>query len=322
MTVHPAGRTLLAVDGGNSKTDIALLRADGTVLARGRGPGFEPHSVGVAAAVDVVVRTAAELLSTEAPFADHVAAYLAGADLPEEEVALREEFLRRRIGTTVEIGNDTFALLRAGTTREWGVAVVCGAGVNAAGVGPDGRVARFPSLGSLTGDWGGGGHLGKLVLWHAVRAEDGRGEPTELVDAVRAHFDAASATEVAIAIHCGEIPRHRLTELTHPLFASTDPVAVSLVDRMAEEVCLLGLSVIRRLDLLDTPTDVVLGGGVLTGGPARLMSAVEAGYAARAPHARLLVARTPPIVGAARLGLDQLGADQSAHDRATAEFAA
>ena len=30
---------VLAIDGGNSKTDIALVAADGTLLASGRGPG-------------------------------------------------------------------------------------------------------------------------------------------------------------------------------------------------------------------------------------------------------------------------------------------
>ena len=54
------------------------------------------------------------------------------------------------------VDNDTFAVLRAGTERGWGVAVVCGAGINCVGVSPDGRHARFPALGTITGDWGGG----------------------------------------------------------------------------------------------------------------------------------------------------------------------
>ncbi|GAA3005349.1 N-acetylglucosamine kinase [Actinokineospora diospyrosa] len=315
-------KTVLAVDGGNSKTDIALVRADGTVLARGRGPGFEPHSVGIAAAVDVVVRTAAALLGPSLPHADHVAAYLAGADLPEEETALRDEFLRRGIATSVEVGNDTFALLRAGTTTPWGIAVVCGAGVNAAGIAPDGRVARFPALGRLTGDWGGGGHLGEEVLWHAVRSEDGRGAPTELVSLVREHFSAPSATEVALAIHRGTLPRHRLGELTPALLSSTDPTARTITARLAEEIILLGHSILTRLELLDTAVEVVLGGGVLTSGARTLMSAIESGYAARAPHARLIVATQPPILGSIHMGLSQIDADQAAHDRAAAQITA
>ena len=37
---------LLAVDGGNSKTDVALLGADGSVLAALRGPTVSHQAVG------------------------------------------------------------------------------------------------------------------------------------------------------------------------------------------------------------------------------------------------------------------------------------
>ena len=39
--------------------------------------------------------------------------------------------------------NDTFAVMRAGASRGWGVAVVCGAGFNCTGVGPDGRESEL-----------------------------------------------------------------------------------------------------------------------------------------------------------------------------------
>ena len=56
---------------------------DGYVLAEGRGAAFEPQSVGVGAAVDVDRRRhAAAHRGPAPPSADHVAAYLAGADLP------------------------------------------------------------------------------------------------------------------------------------------------------------------------------------------------------------------------------------------------
>ncbi|MFF9667562.1 ATPase, partial [Streptomyces althioticus] len=42
---------VLAIDAGNSKTDVALIGADGTVLGSARGGGFAPQKVGGAAAV-------------------------------------------------------------------------------------------------------------------------------------------------------------------------------------------------------------------------------------------------------------------------------
>ncbi|GII51830.1 N-acetylglucosamine kinase [Planotetraspora thailandica] len=319
----PGLRTILAVDGGNSKTDVALVREDGTVLATGRGPAFMPQSAGVAAAIDVIGDTVRQALpEAGTPYADHIAAYVAGADLPIEEDRLRDELLARGYGRDVVVSNDTFALLRAGASSSWGVAVVCGAGINAVGVSPAGEVARFPALGRISGDWGGGYGLGEEALWHAARAEDGRGPATALTNVVRDCFGTATVEEAIVALHFGEQPVARLHELVAPLLAAAyhDAIARSLVERLAEEIAVLGVVPMRRLGLLGGPCEVVLGGGVLTAGDDQLMSLIERRYAAAAPHARLIVTALPPIVGAALLGLDRLGAPPEAYDRVRAHL--
>ncbi|ACZ88569.1 N-acetylglucosamine kinase [Streptosporangium roseum] len=317
-------RTVLAVDGGNSKTDVALVGEDGSVLATGRGAAFEPQSAGVGAAIDVI-GDAVRLLGPDLvpPFADHVAAYVAGADLPVEEEAIRDEILAREYGRDVVVGNDTFALLRAGASGPAGVAVVCGAGINAVGVSPTGEVARYPALGRLTGDWGGGMGLGEETLWHAVRAEDGRGPATALDRAVREHFGTRTVEEAALAIHFGDLPPFRLHELVPVLMAvaaTGDEVARSIVVRMADEVTVLAVVALRRLDLLGTPMEVVLGGGVLTARDPLLSDLIERRFAEQAPQAKLIVADVPPIVGAALLGLDALGAAEEAKTRLRAHY--
>ncbi|MBO0775691.1 MAG: hypothetical protein J2P34_05205, partial [Actinobacteria bacterium] len=59
----PALPAVLAIDGGNSKTDVALVAADGTVLARQRGGGTNPQNLGDDEAMtrlDNLVRAAAQ----------------------------------------------------------------------------------------------------------------------------------------------------------------------------------------------------------------------------------------------------------------------
>ena len=178
---------VLAIDGGNSKTDVALVASDGTLLASARGPGINAHEVGVDQTVlilDAVVKQAAAQLdgSGSGWIALHTVACLANADLPEEEAEHAAAVQAQGWSATATVVNDTFAILRAGlpdrTGPHWGVAVVCGAGINCVGVAPDGRVTRYLALGTISGDWGGGYGLGLEVLWHAVRAEDGRGPDT------------------------------------------------------------------------------------------------------------------------------------------------
>ncbi|MBB2913715.1 N-acetylglucosamine kinase-like BadF-type ATPase [Streptosporangium becharense] len=320
-------RTILAVDGGNSKTDVVLLAEDGAVVATGRGGGFRPQAEGVTAAVDVLAEAVRSALGPQAapPYADRVAAYVAGADLPVEEEAIRAEIVSRGYGTDVVVGNDTFALLRAGASGPAGVAVVCGAGINAVGVSPTGEVARFPALGRITGDWGGGAGLGEEALWHAVRAEDGRGPATALAPAVRDHFGTATVEEVSLGIHFGELSYGRLNELAPVLMAVAaggDPVARAIMERLADEVVVLAEVALRRLNLLGTPMEVVLGGGVLTARDPLLDGLLERRFAGRVPHAKLVVADAPPVMGAALLGLEALGAPQESLARLRAHYLA
>ncbi len=321
---------VLAIDGGNSKTDVALVAADGTVLGTARGPGAPAQIVGMAPSfvvLDRLVTLAAERAGLgprrNGPLAQHTAAFLAGADLAVEEAALDREVRARGWSVTTHVANDTFAVLRAGTSRTWGVAVVCGAGINCVGVSPDGRIARFPSLGQLTGDWGGGAALSGEVMWWATRSEDGRGPHTALQRAVCAHFARPTVHDVAVAAHLGQIAPVRLQTLTPVLFAVSadgDPIAQQIVDRMADEVLALGVVALRRLDLLAADTDIVLGGGVLTARDPRLLDRITAGFATQAPAATVRVVTVPPIAGAALLGLDRVAAGADAEARLRAAF--
>ncbi|MFP3464698.1 N-acetylglucosamine kinase [Leifsonia sp. SIMBA_070] len=305
----------VAVDGGGSKTDAVALELDGTVLAEARTGTSSPHVIGMAASAGLVsslIRTLLERTGERPIAAANL--YLSGLDLPGEI----EEFRSAISGTpwadaTVE--NDLFALLRAGTGEPDAVAVVCGTGINCVGVRSDGRVVRYPSLGTISGDWGGGWHLGERALWFAARAADGRGAPTALQVAVPAALGLAGVQDVIEAIHFGRLPGSELARLAPTVFACArdgDPIAGGLVDEQAEEIATLAVTTLRRLDLLDRPVPVVLGGGVIGGRDERLLGTIERLLAERAPAARMELVTAAPILGAALLALESAGADLAA----------
>ena len=308
--------TVIAVDGGNSKTDLALVRADGRVLSLVRGPLSSPHHLGLDGSLGVLsdlldqAALDAGLRADQGPVADVAQLLMAGVDFPSEEDELREAVEARRWAKRTAVGNDTFAVLRAGTEEGWGVAVVCGSGINCVGVAPDGRQARFPALGAITGDWGGGYDVGLAALTAAARSEDGRGEPTTLERAVPAHFGLERPSELAEAIHRRQIPKHRVNELAPTVFAEAacDDVAAGIVDRLGDEVVALARVALQRLELTDRPVDVLLGGGVLQAADGRLIGAIETGLREVGPEIAVRTTTVPPVVGAALLGLDQLGA--------------
>ncbi|MBL7254509.1 N-acetylglucosamine kinase [Paractinoplanes lichenicola] len=309
----------LAVDGGNSKTDVVLGTASGEVLGYVRGGTSSPHNIGLDGTVHVLDQLIRAVHARAGiPFGtpvEIVAAYLAGADLPVEVTALQEALAARSWARRTVVDNDCFALLRSGTSMPDAITVACGAGNNCAGRAADGRTARFVALGPISGDWGGGHELADQTLHLAARGEDGRGAPTALSAAVAAHFDRPTVEAVSIAVHFGEIPREVIPPLSHLLFevaAAGDEVALALIRRQADEIVGQHRVAATRLGLLDRPHALVLGGSVLRAQHPVLHRQVVAGACRQAPLVEISVPTESPIVGAALLALDTLAPGHSA----------
>jgi N-acetylglucosamine kinase-like BadF-type ATPase len=313
---------LIAVDGGASKTHLALLARDGALLELVRGPESSPQNLGLERALGALDRLF-EQAGAKPGEAEVAQLNMSGVDFPSEERELREAIEARRWAERTVVDNDTFAVLRAGTERGWGVAVVCGTGINCVGVAADGRHARFPALGTITGDWGGGSDVGNAALSAAARSQDGRGPRTSLEQAVPAHFGVETPHELAEAIHRGSIPARRLLELPPVVFAEAerDEVAAGIVERLATEIVAMARVALERLELQDEPAEVLLGGGLLQG-DGRLTREVEEELRRLAPKATVAAPESPPIVGAALLGLDALGSGADAQARAREELEA
>jgi N-acetylglucosamine kinase-like BadF-type ATPase len=308
---------ILAVDGGNSKTDLALVGADGRLIALARGPGSSPHRIGAEGCVTVI----AELLETARDRAGRelgrpaaAAILVAGADLDSEERELRERVVRRGWADLLEIGNDTLAVLRAGSDSGYGVAVVCGAGINAIGLAPDGRRARFPALGAITGDWGGGGDLGLAALGKAVRAGDGRGPATALAELVPRHFSLASAEDVALALHRQELDQGRLAELAPIVLEAADAGdggALELRDRLVEEIVGFARAAASRVLGEVERYDLVLGGSLLSRSDT-LAALVAERARTELPDADPRTCSVPPVAGSALIGIDLVSSGDGA----------
>jgi N-acetylglucosamine kinase-like BadF-type ATPase len=312
MTAHRAGDVVVAVDGGGSKTDVAVVnRNGGDVLGRHRGPGCSQHDLGperAAHIIDDCVVAALREAGVDTEQVAHAGCYLTAIDLPDEQVAMTELLGRTSWGArSLTVDNDLFALLRAGTKQTPAAVVVCGTGINGLAIAADGSIARLVALGRCSGDWGGGAELAEEALWCAARAEDGRGEPTRLRDAVLRWSGAASIDDVSIDVHRGRVDPARWSCHVPEVFAiaaAGDPVARALVERQGREIGLIAASLIERLHLQDHPVPVVLGGGIgASGDPTLLAAAVEV-LAERAPSARISIVAGPPIEGAILLALE------------------
>ena len=319
---------IVAVDGGNSKTDVALMDVDGTVIAVLRGPTVSQQQVGLEEAgrrLVALTRLAADRRVSPAPAGVTVGSLavlcLAGMDLPSDRRQLRAAHGTSGLAEDIVLRNDTDAALRAGSSEPWGVAVILGSGLNAVGIAPSGRQARFAGLGPISGDRGGGGTLGMDALGAAVRAGDGRGPRTSLERLVPEAFGLRRPIDVTIALYRGRIPMDRVQELAPIVVGAAmdgDRVALDVVAALADEAASFAIAAIRRTGLP--------GGGSRRpggwGGAGRRSAADRADRRPRPPGraaADVSVLQAPPVLGAALLALDQIApGDREAQARARA----
>ena len=323
---------VLAVDGGGSKTDVALVTAKGDVLGAARGPSCSHELVGLGGVVGALRPTVdaalheAGIAAGNGPVADVGAFALSGADMPADDRRLAHVLRGAGWTRTQLVRNDTYAVLRAGTDRGWGVGLVCGSGINCTGVGPDGRTVRFPAVGEFPGAADGGGWIGEMGLGAAVRGRDGRGQRTLLERTVPAHFGVHRPWSVLEGIREGVIARQRVVLELPPLVfgaaAKGDAVARGIVDALADEVVTMVVASLRRLRLLRAEVDVTLGGGVFRADDPAFVERIRAGVAACAPRARVAVLDGPPVIGAALLGLDHTRARDGAARRVREQLTA
>ena len=314
-----AAPLVVAVDGGGSKTDAVALELDGTVVARASGPGSSPHFEGLEDSVRTIDALVREV--TGGRRVAHAAIYLSGLDLPQEVAAFAVAVAACDwAGPSTVVENDLWALLRTGTESPDAVAVICGTGINAIGVRADGRVVRFAALGPISGDWGGGSGLGEEALWHAARDEDGRGPATALRGAVLRGMHVTSVAELSEDLHTGRRTTAELAVLAPAVLEAArggDATAIRVVDRQADEIVAFVTASLTRLELENRAVPVVLGGGLIRSGDARLLDGVRRGLAERAPRTEAIIVDDPPIVGAALLALEGANATAEAVARSS-----
>ena len=218
----------------------------------------------------------------------------------------------------VQVANDVFGSLWAANGSGEGVAVFIGAGINCVGRLTSDARARFACLGPLSGDSGDGHSLGIAAVAAAVRAEDGRGAPTALARSIALYFGRASAQEVALAFHDGEISEDHLLEVV-PLVinaaAMHDQVAEGLLDAQADEVTRYVVAAAGQLGIGGERFDTVLSGSMAGGEEWPTVLRIRRRLAEAIPEARIVVSKALPVVGAALAGLAFIAADESARAR-------
>ncbi len=297
---------VLGIDAGGTKTRALLADTTGRVLASATGGGANLRTHGELEVEKVLHALAEEAEGRAGVRADALAVGIAGADRPDDHAVLRTVLRRIGFKDRVVVTNDARIAFVAGSPLRVGVALVCGTGSIAWGCNGGGEIARAGGWGWHLGDEGSGFWIGERALRAAMRAGDGRGPRTVLVDSALAHFRLSRLEEIVRCVYDAEYPRHEVS-----LFAvavargalAGDEVASEILREAAAELALAASSVVARLGLAGSTYDVVLSGGTFGALP-RLQE--EVARAVSFPGASVFPLAEEPALGAVRLAIEAL----------------
>ncbi len=302
---------VLGVDGGTTKTIALIADERGQVLSASRGGGSNWTGEDVEIPMTVVANTVNEALLKAGLSGEDIAMgvfALAGADWPEDHTR-REKFLSRQgLARQIRVKNDTFGCLRAGLRQPFGMVLAAGTGMNAAVIAPDGTEWAF----GYYETYGGAVTIMREAFEAVLRAEDGRGQPTELTEMLLKHLDYPTVEAMLRASVKRVLDRGRFLAFTPLVFQaafSGDAVAVDILVRQGRALAEYATAMARRFRMCDLAFDVVLAGSVFKGAGPLLVDTITQEIHQVAPLARVVRARFEPAVGSLLLAYDALGFD-------------
>jgi N-acetylglucosamine kinase-like BadF-type ATPase len=264
-------RLVIGIDGGGTRTTALLAQIDHDghrkILGRGEsGPGNrQTAGVDAFSCIDEAIQAAFSDAQLRRQTAAVICLGLAGAGRPEDRSLIRQWAEEHHIATIVEVTTDTDLLLAAGTPAGWGVAVVAGTGSMAIARNAEGQSVRAGGWGPLLGDEGSGYSLALAGLRAAVRAVDGWGPDTKMVQCFLKRTGIARPEELIGVVYRGG-GRPALAALGNVVLEAAkdgDAVATMIVEEAARDLANAAATAAKAVRF-SGPVPIALAGGMLT----------------------------------------------------------
>jgi N-acetylglucosamine kinase-like BadF-type ATPase len=301
---------VLGIDGGGTKTHAVIADADGTVRGFATSGPANWEVVGLRGAGESLREAVGRALQAAgASVADVAAAAfgLAGIDWDSDLPRITAEVDELGLAGPVEVTNDSFIALRAGTADGVGVVVIAGTGAIAAGRAPDGRTFRTLGQGAEFGDTGSASDVSDAALLAVANAYTGRGPRTELTELLCTLYGCHSAAELLERASRGDERSRSAAPTVLRAAEGGDEVARGIVRWAGQELGTSALVAARTLQMAGGEFELVLAGGLFRGEGTLLLETLAATVHAESPGARLVRLDTAPVAGAALRALDLTG---------------
>ena len=303
-----ARHLFLGVDGGGTKTHIALMNITGGVKCEGFAGPSNPLRVGVETAVANIVKAVNEACDFGGVSQGDIAVAtlgLAGVRRADLRQRVRESFTMRLGIKKTEVITDAEIALYGTTLGKPGLVVIAGTGSICLGKNTAGKIAISGGWGPLAGDEGGGVGIAQRALHTVAKASDGRGSATVLSERASEYFRASGPENLIVAIYSPQVDNTRIAGFARLVVESAqegDGIAVEILEDAGFELGLAACAVIKRLKLDSTKVPIGCVGSIFNAGKLLTVPMLKTIHAC-ASQAFLTEPLMPPAHAAALMSL-------------------
>ena len=272
----------MGVDGGGTRTRVALVDGGGRECARAEGPPTLIDPADPKATIGVIVDLCREVAASggaELPV-EGLWAGIAGAGTEPMRSTVETALGDAGLSSHTSVGADAEATFHDAFPTGPGILLISGTGSIALGRGSDGSRVRVGGWGRHLGDEGSGYRIGTAALRALVRGEDGRGVSTELRDPLLEALGVAGPADlIKWAATARKADVAALVPMICEVAEAGDEAATTIIETAVDELVDHVRTLVQRLEPWQATPEVALAGGLIEhAGPLRLrvIQAIEA----------------------------------------------
>ena len=259
---------VLGIDGGGTKTHAVLLKVDGSLAGEATAERSNVQIVGAKRAAEIILKLAKECCEKTACRLGDIQSIgigLAGAGREADRTAFVDEFRLLAKKEKIQLPSplvetDARVALEGAHPTMPGIVLIAGTGSIACSKSNEGKVDRVGGWGRIVGDEGSGYAIGCDAVNAVLRAHDGRGDRTVLLDLVKKHFQVSAIEDVIPQIAKDHGMLSEFAPLVLEAELQRDHVAHTILFRAAGELADLVRSLVMKLQPKRKLPVVMLGG--------------------------------------------------------------
>jgi N-acetylglucosamine kinase len=310
--LHSRSRYFAGIDGGATKTICLISDVYGEILGKGVSGPSNHHNLGLKEALSAI-RDAVDDSKRNGGIRESldVACFgLAGLDSSLDFRRIKGGLDSMKLAKVSLLVHDATATLTGALKGEPGIVVIAGTGSVAAGINERGKRTRVGGWGYIAGDEGSAYDIGKKALIAALRAYDGRGAQTALLESLVTRLKIKEPEGIIESLYIRRMDVKEIASLS-PLVVQAakegDEVARKIIMQASEALAELAVTAARKLGFHGKRFKIAVSGGVF--GAEEVVSSFKRMIRESNLRAEITYPRLSPAAGALILALREGGID-------------